>query len=404
MSTGETTLSGAVRSDASPVDRGRLARDLVREVRGDVRFDDAARGAYANDASLYRQVPIGVVAPRDADAVAAALAVCRRWSALVLGRGSGTGLAGQSVNTGVVFDFSRHMHGIVDLDPDAGTARVQPGLINDHLRAAAAEHDLIFAVDPATHDRCMIGNNSCGTHSVYGGKTVDNVLELTVLAYDGTRMILGATDDEQYQQVLAGGGRPAEIFARLRSLRDRYADPVRERYPDIPCRVSGYNLDSLLPERGFDLTRALVGGESSCVLVLEAVMRSLLRPRHRARLVVGYPEVITAAEHVTDLAGGDRLLALEAFDSTVVANLHRRGEHPPGLDDVPEGVAWLLAEYGGDTVEEAGERARAASGCVESPAEPAVFTDLDRQSEVWEVRRSAIEYARVPGVSSGLAG
>ena len=397
-----------VRSDTTTVDRGRLARDLIREVRGDVRFDDAARGAYANDASLYRQVPIGVVAPRDRDDVAAALAVCRRYRAPVLGRGSGTGLAGQSVNTGVVFDFTQYMHGILELDPDRGTARAQPGLINDHLRDAAAEHGLTFSVDPATHDRCtlggMVGNNSCGTHSVYGGKTVDNVLELTVLTYDGAVLTLGPTDDARYRRTLDEGGRPAEIYSRLRSLRDRYGDLVRERYPDIPRRVSGYNLDSLLPENGFDLARALVGTESTCALVLEAVVRLLPRRPQRALLVVGYPDVCTAADHVPDFAGDDGLHALEAFDSAVEANIRHRGKHPPGLDDVPDGNAWLLVEYAGQDAGEVADRARRAAGRVGEDGHPAVFTDPGRQGEVWEVRRSAIEYARVPGRSSGLAG
>src|SRR5699024_4850285 len=164
------------------LNRGALARELAQVVRGEVRFDEGARALYANDASIYRQVPIGLVVPCDADDVLAALRVCRSHGAPITARGGGTGLAGQSVNESVAFDFSKYMHRVVEIDPAARTARVQPGVIDDHLREAAEEHGLIFPVDPATHDRCtlggMIGNNSCGTHSVRGGKTVDNVIEL----------------------------------------------------------------------------------------------------------------------------------------------------------------------------------------------------------------------------------
>src|SRR6185437_6617953 len=182
---GMTATLGRRHAAVSITDRGRLARELTEAIAGEVRFDQGALAVYANDASVYRQVPIGVVIPRDAADVVAAVAVCRDHEVPILGRGCGTALAGQSVNAAVVFDFSKYMRDIVRIDPQARTARVQPGVICDQLRDAAAEHGLTFAVDPATHNRCtiggMIGNNSCGTHSVMGGTTADNVLELDVL-------------------------------------------------------------------------------------------------------------------------------------------------------------------------------------------------------------------------------
>ena len=199
-----TSLAGHRHRPARVADRGRLAVDLARVVRGEVRFDRGSQALYANDASVFRQVPIGVVIPRDTGDVLAALEVCREHEVPVLGRGCGTGLAGQSVNAAVVFDFSKYMHQIVSLDAGTRTARVQPGVICDQLRGAAGEHGLTFSVDPATHDRCtlggMIGNNSCGTHSVMGGKTVDNVIELDVVTYDGTRMTVGPTSPEDYDR------------------------------------------------------------------------------------------------------------------------------------------------------------------------------------------------------------
>ena len=387
--------------------RGRLARDLARAVDGETRFDPGTQAAYANDASVYRQVPIGVVMPRHAADVLSALEVCRAHEVPVLARGCGTGLAGQSVNAAVVFDFSQYMNEITSLDPHARTARVQPGVICGQLREAAARHGLTFSVDPATHDRCtlggMIGNNSCGTHSVMGGKTVDNVIELDVVTYDGTRMTVGPASPEEYERIVRAGGRRAGIYRALRDLVTRYEQPIRDRYPDIPRRVSGYNLPDLLPENGFNVARALVGTESTCVLVLEATVRLLPDPPHHALLVVGYDDAATAADHVPALLGTEGLIGLECFDAGVLDNLDKHGEHIPGMDELPEGGAWLLAEYGAQAQDEADHLVEAARREVGSGT-PKLFEDEQGQTEVWEVRRSTIEYTRIPGEHAGLAG
>jgi FAD/FMN-containing dehydrogenase/Fe-S oxidoreductase len=389
------------------LDRGRLAQQLGSAVAGEVRFDEGSRALYANDASIYRQVPVGVVIPKDADDVIAGLAVCRRFGAAVLARGCGTGLAGQSVNAGVVFDFSKYMNRILEVDPVRQLARVQPGVICDDLRAAAGEHGLTFAPDPATHDRCtlggMIGNNSCGTHSIMGGKTVDNVLSLDVLAYDGTRLRVGPSSDDPSTAPLAQPGRSGEIHRALLDLRNHYASLIRTRYPDIPRRVSGYNLDSLLPENGFDVAKALVGTESTCVLVLEATVRLVPDPPHHALLVIGYPDAATAADHMSSL-WDPALIGLECFDAGVLDNLAKHGEHIPGMDELPAGGAWLLAEYGADSQQEVNDRVERMIDRVEEPGVGKLFEDQRRQAEVWEVRRSTIEYTRIPGEHAGLAG
>lgn len=190
---------------------GAPPRDLLdglrAAVRGEVRFTPGDRALYAYDASIFRQPPLGVVIPKDAEDVEAALEVCRRHAVPVFGRGCGTGLAGQTVNSAVVFDFSKYMNGIVSVDPAARRAVVQPGLVCDTLRDAAEEHGLTFGPDPATHDHAtlggMIGNNSCGTHSVMAGKTVDNIDELEILTYDGTRMRVGATSESELDSIIA---------------------------------------------------------------------------------------------------------------------------------------------------------------------------------------------------------
>src|SRR5580700_32422 len=181
---------------SSVIDASGLAEALRSRLRGgaqaDVRFDAGSRALYATDGSNYRQVPIGVVLPRDADDVVAAISVCREFGAPLLCRGGGTSLAGQCCNVAVVLDFTKYMGNILEIDPDRRTARVQPGVVLDHLRNAAEKYHLTFAPDPASHDRCtiggMIGNNSCGVHSIMGGKTDDNIEALEVVTYDGIRL------------------------------------------------------------------------------------------------------------------------------------------------------------------------------------------------------------------------
>src|SRR5207244_4029476 len=209
---------------------------------------------------------IGVVMPRDADDVVATVALARKHAAPILARGGGTSLAGQCCNVAVVLDFSKYMHEVVELNLDDKYARVQPGVILDDLRHAAERHALTFGPDPATHTHCtiggMIGNNSCGVHALMAGKTVDNIDELDILTYDGVRLRVGPTSADQLNEIIARGGRRGEIYAGLRRIRDQYGDLIRARYPKIPRRVSGYNLDELLPENGFNVARAPLARES----------------------------------------------------------------------------------------------------------------------------------------------
>jgi len=231
---------------------------------------------YAADSSNYRQLPIGVIVPRDAADVEAAMAACRATGAAVLARGAGTSLAGQCANVAVVFDFSKHMNGLHSIDPEKKLAIVQPGIVLDRVREAAEVHHLTYAPDPATHSRCtlggMIGNNSCGVHGLLGGKVSDNIESLDIVLYDGTRMTVGRTSDAELDRLIRAGGRVGQIYSGLASLRDRYAGLIREKFPRIPRRVSGYNLDELLPENGFHVARALVGSEGTCATVLSATL------------------------------------------------------------------------------------------------------------------------------------
>src|SRR3954464_5402159 len=278
-----------------------LAAALKNNVAGEVRFDAGSRALYATDGSNYRQVPIGVGIPKDVDDILAPIAPCRQFGAPVLSRGGGTSLAGQTCNVAVLMDWSKYVNQILELNVDEKFARIRPGLVLDHLRAATKPHHLTFGPDPSTHAWCtlggMIGNNSCGTHSQMAGKTADNVEELEILTYDGLRMKVGATSDAELKRIIQAGGRQGEIYTKLKQLRDRYATLIRARFPRIPRRISGYNLDDLLPEQGFHVGRALVGSESTCVVMLEASVRLVHSPPARSLLVLGYPDIFHAGDH-----------------------------------------------------------------------------------------------------------
>lgn len=262
-----------------------LSIELTNALGGAVHFDAAHQAVYASEASNYRQIPIGVVTPRNTEEFIKGIEICYRHQAPVLMRGGGTSMNGQTVNHAVIFDISKYCNQILELDPIAGAALVEPGVICDSLRDAAEVYGLTFAPDPSTHSRCtlggMVANNSCGAHSVMAGKTLENTEALEILTYDGARFWVGPTTDQELEEIIAAGGRQGEIYLALRNLRDRYAELIRARFPNIKRRVSGYNLDQLLPENGFNVARALVGTEGTCALTLLAKVRLVKSPPHR---------------------------------------------------------------------------------------------------------------------------
>jgi FAD/FMN-containing dehydrogenase/Fe-S oxidoreductase len=390
----------------SHVDARALADALGAEIGGtdNVRFDRSARALYATDGSNYRQVPIGVVLPRDADDVLAAVALCREFGAPLLCRGGGTSLAGQCCNVAVILDFSRYMTKILEIDPERRIARVQPGVILDSLRAAAEKHHLTFAPDPATHDRCtlggMIGNNSCGVHSVMAGKTDDNIEELEILTYDGTRMKAGPTPAAELDRLRQTNGRPGEIYAKLQSIANTYADMIRRRFPAIPRRVSGYNLNHLLPEHGFHVARSLVGSEGTCVTILEATCRLVQSPPERVLLVIAYPDIYQCADQVPNIMA-HHPIGLEGFDDLLVSYTLKKGINSEGLALLPKGGGWLIAEFGAQTAPEAESQARMLMQLLSRGATPPamrLYTDRQQIKRVWEVRESAL------GATSHVAG
>jgi FAD/FMN-containing dehydrogenase/Fe-S oxidoreductase len=402
-------LASAAKS--AVVDASGLSSALGRHVRGEVCFDDGSRALYATDGSNYRQVPIGVVLPRDIDDVIATISLAREYGAPILCRGGGTSLAGQCCNVAVVLDFTKHMAAILEIDPERRIARVQPGVVLDRLRNAAEKYQLTFGPDPASHDRCtlggMIGNNSCGVHSVMAGKTDDNIEELEILTYDGLRIRVGQTSDGEIEKIISEGGRRGEIYSGLRRLRDTYSNLIQERYPNIPRRVSGYNLNYLLPENSFHVARALVGSEGTCVTVLEATCRLVQSPQERVLLVIAYPDIFLCADRVPEIMA-HHPIGLEAVDSLLVEFTRRSHLNPDGLALLPTGGGWLFAEFGANTAAEAESQARNLMRTLSqstNPPQMRLFPDRQQAKRVWEVRESALgAISHVPGEPPGWEG
>jgi FAD/FMN-containing dehydrogenase/Fe-S oxidoreductase len=369
----DPAIPGAPRGSVT-IDVRALKKALRAQVEGEVRFDPGSLALYANDSSNFRQVPIGVVIPKTLDDVVAAHRVCSRFGAPILNRGGGTSLSGETVNYAVVIDHSKYLTRIGEIDAERKLVTCETGVINEELnRHTGAACNMIFGPDPSTHSRCVIGgnlgNNSCGIHSVQsqlygpGPRTSDNTHALEIVTYDGARFWVGNDEESRLEEIIAAGGRKGEIYAALRDLRDRYADQIRAGFrpvTEVPRRVSGYNLDELLPERGFNVARALVGTESTCVTVLQAVMMLTPALLQRTLVVVGYPVLSDAAAHCAEIIERWRPIGLEALDEELIQEQAAQHMHISDIEELPEdgSKAWLLVQFGADTEEESVSTAR----------------------------------------------
>ena len=266
-----------------------------------------------------------VAFPRDRDEVVAVIATCLELGVPLTARGAGTSLAGNAVGPGVVMDLSRHLGRVLALDPEAATARVEPGVVLDDLQAAARPHGLRFGPDPSTHSRCtlggMVGNNACGSRALAYGRTADNVLALDVVCGTG-------------QRLRAGPGAAGEVPGLAAVVRAGLG-PIRTQFGRFARQGSGYALEHLLPERGGDLAKALVGSEGTLAVVLEATLRLARAPAATVLVVLGYPDMATAADAVVGVLPAAPV-ALEGIDARIVEVVRRRGRAVPEL---PEGAA-----------------------------------------------------------------
>lgn len=390
--------------DQRETNAGDLAARLRAAVDGEVRFDAGTRAAYSTDASNYRQVPIGVVIPRTVDDGVAAIAVCRDAEVPIVSRGGGTSLAGQCTNVAVMIDWVKYCHRIVSIDAQARTVIVEPGVVLDDLNRALAPYGLEYGPRPSTHPNCtiggMIGNNSCGASAQRTGKVVDNLRGLEVLTYDGLRFHCGPTDDDTYRAIERRGDPVSAIYRGLRRLTQEYADDIRDGYPDIPRRVSGYNLDSLLPEKGFDVAGLLVGSESTLVTVLHAELSLVPLLPESVVVVIGYDRVDHAADDVPTAVRADPV-ALEGLDRRLIHDEYLMNMNQTALDQLPEGQAFLMVQFGGNSRDEV---ERALHVLFEDLSlEPddervAVLDDPELAAELWRVREAGLgATTHVPG-------
>ncbi|HEX5411837.1 MAG TPA: FAD-linked oxidase C-terminal domain-containing protein [Terriglobia bacterium] len=353
------------------LDRKALERDLARRVDGEVRFERGTLGLYATDSSNFREVPIGVIIPKTPDAVLEAHRICSRYGAPILNRGGGTSLSGETVNFAVVIDHSKYLTRIGDPDTSRRLVTVQPGAINEQVNKKTGKVNLVFGPDPSTHAYCTIGgnvgNNSCGIHSVQsqlygpGPRTSDNVHSMEIVTYRGERFKVGTGEESQLDQIIAEGGAKGEIYRQLRQFRDEYAVDIRHRFRpvnELPRRVSGYNLDELLPERGFNVARALVGTESTCVTALNVTLMLTPALLKRQTAVLEYETLPDAAEHIGEILEW-KPIGLEALDHRLFVDANVEHRNVETLRKLPRSGAgkgcWLLVEFGADTEEEARE-------------------------------------------------
>jgi FAD/FMN-containing dehydrogenase/Fe-S oxidoreductase len=382
-----------------------LERDLRKVVRGEVHFEDGYRAMYSTDAANYRQVPICVVLPKDADDAQKAMAVCSKHGAPVTPRGGGTSLTGASCNAAVIFDYSKFMNRILEIDFQRKIARVEPGVVLDDLREVAEKKGLTFGPAPSTHNRCniggMFGNNSCGIPAQFAGRMEENVDEVEVLLHDGTRMRVGATSPEELETIIRQGGRKGEIYAKLKEIHERYHALVKERFPQIPRRVSGYNLNQLDPENGFNVARALIGSEGTIVHVLELTVRLVPNPKFTALAIVGFEDIATAGDHVA-YCNTFMPHAMEGMDETLFQHMHEKGKNPHQQEELfPDGRAWLVIQFGGETKEEADKKAHDLVNAIRKHStkvkDAEATSDQHTMHEIFKIREAGLGVnAKIP--------
>jgi FAD/FMN-containing dehydrogenase/Fe-S oxidoreductase len=382
------------------LDPGQLAEftaRLRRTIAGDVRDDREIRALYSSDASNYRVLPAVVAAPATVQALATAVAMAAEARIPLTMRGAGTSIAGNAIGPGMVVDVRRHLGGILELDPLGRTVTVLPGAVLDAVNLAAAPHGLRVGPDPSTHDRAtvggMVGNDACGSHSVRWGTTAENVLGLEVVTADGVRRRIGGLGPTD-PGATAGPGPVLET--RIRELYARHGELIRRELPPWPRRVSGYALDWLLPERGADVARALVGTEGTCAVISAVTMRLVRAPAARGLLVLAFADDVAAASAVPALLA-ERPFTVESLTADLL------GADAAGLGrrlGLPDGGAWLLVEAGGEDAAELRDHAVRLAGAVGTALgrrDCVLLEAAAAQRALWQVREDgAGRSARLP--------
>jgi len=390
---------------------GTLYEELRRVIAGEVRFDSYSKALYSTDASMYQIEPIGVVIPRHMDDVVATVDIARRHQVPVLPRGGGTSLAGQTVGHAVVLDFSKYLHGILEVNTDEGWVRLQPGVIQDELNAHVRPMGFLFGPDTSTSNRAtiggMIGNNSAGSHSIAYGKTIDHVLELSVVLADASTTVFKALDKAAFEAKLHGGRLEHHIYREVRRIVEANRDEIQRRYPTIQRRVSGYNLDAFVRNGDVNLAKLVVGSEGTLAVVTEAKMRLVPRPKALAVVVVHFADLIASTEASEEILACDPY-AIELIDRMIIHLTRGAGELGrlmTFIEGDPE--ALLLSEFRGDTPEEAQAKAEQMIARLQAKglgyAYVRAYTAAE-QARVWRVRKAGLGLLmRVEGDRKPLA-
>ena len=372
-----------------------LESDLKKAIRGEARFDAYSRVLYSTDASIYRIEPLGVVLPRDRDDVIAALDVARRHRVPIIPRGAGTGLAGQAIGRGLIFDFSKYMNRVLDINPEARRARVQPGVVLDELNQQLKPHGLFFPPDPATATRCniggMIGNNSCGSHSIVYGRTCDYLHGLRLLLRDGEEVKTQPLTADSVAAKLAGTSRESGIYREVLRVAEENREEIGRRYPKILRRNGGYALDSLLSRERINLSRLIAGSEGTLAVVTEAEIDLVPRPRFVTILVAHFRELLEALD-ATQLVLETNPSAVELLDKMVLDLTRGTQEYRRRMTFVegdPEAV--LVVEYAGDDAKELEARLDQAVQKLQRAGLGYAYlkaTDPETQDNIWKIRKA----------------
>ena len=374
-----------------------LEHELCRAVEGEVRFDPYSRLLYSTDASMYQVEPIGVVIPRHAGDVQAAVEIADRRGVALLPRGGGTSLTGQTVNRAVVLDFSRHMNRVLEVNEEEGWARVEPGLVQDELNHHVRPVGLLFGPDTSTSSRAtlggMLGNNSGGAHSIAYGLTIEHVIEVTGCLADGSRIVLGEVSPAAFEAKMRLASLEGQVYREVARIREQYAEDIRRGYPRHWRRACGYSLDELVKDRPLNMARLVVGSEGTLLTIVEAKMRLVRRPRHTALDVIHYHDIQEALESSqTILETGP--YAVELTDKMILDLARGNIEQSKRMGFVQgDPAAVLIVEYAGESEAEVTGKvealeARRAQGRFGYASH--IAYDAAEQQSIWKLRKAGL--------------
>jgi FAD/FMN-containing dehydrogenase/Fe-S oxidoreductase len=384
-----------------------LERELGKAIRGNVRFDAGSRLLYSTDASMYQMEPVGIVIPRDADDVRAAIEIAARHKVAILPRGGGTSLTGQTVNYALVLDFSRYMDKVLEVNAEELWVRVQPGLVQDNLNHHVRSLGLGFGPDTSTSNRAtlggMLGNNSGGSHSIAYGLTVEHVIELTTVLADGSRAVFGEVTPDEFAAKCRAPGLEGQIYREVARIRDTYADEIQAKYPAHWRRVSGYNLNELVPAIGrrhatnggkpLNMARLIVGSEGTFVAVVEAKMRLIRRPKNTAVEVIHYREIQEALESSSSILETGPY-AVELTDKMILDLARNNIEQSQRMGFVQgDPGAIMIVEYAGETDAEVRAKIEALDARRQRERfgyAAHIAHDTAEQASIWKLRKAGL--------------